>query len=73
MNGGLYRACWQVGDGKPSDYETRLGDALEAAFAAGQHEIADLVKTLNASGLRAADSMAWTEASFAAEMERLGA
>jgi len=42
----LYRQCWQAGTGAPSEYETRLGDALEAAFTAGHHELPALVDAL---------------------------
>jgi hypothetical protein len=70
---GLYRACWQVGDGKPTDYERTLGDALEAAFAAGHRELGALVAALNAAGALAPDGTPWTEARFQAEMRRLGA
>ncbi|MCW5771494.1 MAG: hypothetical protein KIT16_07670 [Rhodospirillaceae bacterium] len=68
----LYQACWQIGDGKPTDYETRLGDALEAAFAAGHRELASVVAALNAAGVTTADGSAWTEAQFEREMQRLG-
>ena len=69
----LYRACWQIGTGNPSEYETRLGDALEAAFAAGHLELPALVEALNRAGVAAPDGAPWTEERYRAEMRRLGA
>jgi hypothetical protein len=65
--------CWQTRTAPPSEYENRLGDALEAAFDAGATELAALVSHLNKTGLRAPDGSSWTEASLGAELKRLGA
>jgi hypothetical protein len=65
--------CWQTRAAPPSEYENRLGDALEAAFDQGATELAALVTHLNQTQLRAPDGAAWTEASLAAELKRLGA
>ena len=48
----------------PSDYENRLGDALEAAFAAGTWELDALVARLNAAGVRTPDGGEWTTSNF---------
>lgn len=53
-------------------FENRLGDALEAAFAAGAVELPAIVAALNAAGAVARDGRPWTEDSFRAEMARLG-
>lgn len=55
----------------PTDYENLLGDAIEAAFAAGAWELPALVARLNADGIRMPDGSAWTEASFKAVMAEL--
>ena len=55
----------------PTDFENLLGDAIEAAFAAGAWELPALVARLNADGIRAADGREWTEASFKAAMAEL--
>jgi hypothetical protein len=68
----LYRQCWQAGTGAPSEYETRLGDALEAAFAAGDHELPALVAALNRARVFAPDGAPWTAERFEAELRRLG-
>lgn len=69
---GLSIEPWQFRTAAPTDYEDRLGDALEAAFAAGVHELPDLAAALNEAGLRTPDGEAWTEANFPAAMKRLG-
>jgi hypothetical protein len=48
----------------PTDYENRLGDALEAAFAAGAWELEALVARLNADGICTPDGREWTTANF---------
>jgi hypothetical protein len=69
----LYQQCWQVGSGAPSEYEKKLGDALEAAFTAGHHELPALVEALNTAGVHAPDGAAWTPQRFEAVIKRLGA
>lgn len=69
----LYRRCWQIGSGTPGAYETKLADALEAAFTAGHHELEAVVAALNASGVAAPGGGAWTAEIFTAELRRLGA
>ena len=69
----LYQERWQIGSGTASDYENRLADALEAAFAAGHHEIDALITALNRAGVQTPDGAAWTATSFQSEIKRLGA
>jgi len=64
---------WQTRAAAPTDYENRLGDALQEIFAEGIYDLAGIVRALNESGIRSASGTAWTEASFTAEMARLGA
>ena len=45
----------------PTDYENRLGDALEAAFSEGVTELPALVARLNAAGMRTPHGDLWTE------------
>ena len=55
----------------PTDYENRLGDAIEAAFAAGAWELHALVARLNAEGVRTPDGSEWTTANFEAIVKSL--
>lgn len=57
----------------PTEYENRLGDALEQVFAAGAVELSEVVCRLNALKVPAPDGDPWTEASFEDAMRRLGA
>ncbi|MDR3453278.1 MAG: hypothetical protein P4L96_10815 [Rhodoferax sp.] len=56
----------------PTTFEDLLGDAIERAFAEGIHELPNLVKYLNESGLSGAGGEPWTEQNFSALMARLG-
>jgi hypothetical protein len=69
----LYCNPFQARRRAPTDYENRLGDALEAAFADGVHDLARLVARLNAKGVKAPDGGDWTEARFERAMKELGA
>jgi hypothetical protein len=64
---------WQTRDSEPTDYENRLGDALEQAFADGALELGEVVERLNKLKFPDPDGRPWTEASFQAEMRRFGA
>ena len=64
---------WQNRADPPTEFENGLGDALEQIFAKGIDQLADVIKELNQAGLRDRDGKPWTEASFQAEMKRLGA
>jgi hypothetical protein len=69
----LYLEPVQARTAAPTDYENKLGDALEAAFADGIQDLGPLVARLNEAGARAPDGKAWTEQSFQTEIKRLGA
>ena len=62
----------QTRDRPHGDFENRLGDALEAIFRAGTHDMAGIVAALNQRGTRTRNGLAWTEDSFRAEMAELG-
>ena len=63
---------WQHRAEPPGEFENRLGDALVQVFASGAESLPDVVKASNAI-LRDRSGQPWTEASFEAEMKRLGA
>jgi len=63
---------WQTRWAPPTEYENRLGDALEVCFSEGIEELAPLIERLNEMGVLAPDGAAWTAESFEREMERLG-
>jgi hypothetical protein len=55
----------------PTDYENLLGDALEAAFAAGAWELDQLVARLNADGIRTPEGREWTVDTFESTIKSL--
>lgn len=63
---------WQTRWAPPTEYENRLGDALEVCFGEGIEELDGLVARLNEMGVLAPDGSPWTSASFEREMARLG-
>jgi hypothetical protein len=69
----LENVPWQHRAEPPTEFENRLGDALERIFAQGIEELSDVVRSLNEAGMRDRAGAPWTEASFQAEMQRLGA
>lgn len=58
---------------EPAPYEYRLAATLEEIFTHDGHELADVVSGLNSRQVHTPDGSPWTEASFRAEMQRLGA
>lgn len=68
-----YLVIHQSRDGDPSPYETKLAAAIEEIFARGVHDLPGLLAELNGNGHQSPDGTPWTEASFTAEMHRLGA
>jgi len=68
-----YMAPHQERTQPPTVYENELGDALEAAFAAGVVELEALVARLNDDGLRTPEGEAWTVERFQAVIGRLAA
>ena len=65
--------AWQTRSAQPTEYENRLGDALEQVFASGAHELGEVIQGLKELKVLAPDGKPWTEESFKAEMRRLGA
>ena len=68
----IQNIVWQTRAAAPTDYENRLADLLEQAFAAAITDVAPLVAKLNELGARAPDGAQWTEASFQAYMKAAG-
>jgi len=64
---------WQTRNHTPTDYENRLGDALEAAFESGADSPEAMAAHLNGAGVQAPDGTPWTAASFETIMRELGA
>ena len=64
---------WQTRTHSQTEFERRLADALERAFADGVTDLATLVDQLNSDGVRDEENRAWTKKSFRAMMARLGA
>ena len=62
----------QARDREPDDYQNLLGDAIERAYAAGIHDLAGLVASLNKAAVPAPNSSRWSEELFQREMKRLG-
>ena len=56
----------------PTQFEDLLGDAIERAFAEGIHDLPGLVAYLNRTGPSADNGQPWTEASYTAQVTRLG-
>lgn len=69
----LYMEPVQAQTAPPTEYENKLGDALEAAFADGVDTLEPLVARLNEMGVRAPNGAAWTPELFETEIKRLGA
>jgi hypothetical protein len=63
---------WQNRAEAPSEFENRLGDALEQIFAKGIESLPQVVEELNKTTRDRAGNP-WTEQTFQAEMKRLGA
>lgn len=56
----------------PTEFENELGDAIEAAYAAGIHDLDGLVGHLQGSGPPAPGGGAWTVDGFRSLMAELG-
>jgi hypothetical protein len=68
----LYVEPNQARTRRPTPFENALGDALEAAFAHGVHDLAGIVAALNRTGPRPPTGGEWTDDSFQREIARLG-
>lgn len=73
MEDQLYLEPNQTRESPLTPYEDKLAGLIQRIFAEGHHELAALVQGLNDHGSLAPDGAPWTEASFRAEMSRLGA
>lgn len=56
----------------PSDFENRLGDTIEAAYAAGIHDLDGVVAHLATQGPANPTGGPWTSENFTALMAELG-
>nr|WP_203603955.1 recombinase-like helix-turn-helix domain-containing protein [Streptomyces coelicoflavus] len=63
----------QTRDHEPTPYELKLARTLEDIFTKDGHELTDVIDGLNSRQLRTPTGEPWTEESFRAEMNRLGA
>ena len=62
---------WQTRQALPTDYENRLGDALEVIFENGATDLPAVIAALNATDIRSRMGTAWTAHLFEEEMRRL--
>lgn len=63
----------QIRTAEPTEFENKLGDALETIFMKREYELPQVIAGLNALGVFDEHGRAWTETSFCETMERLGA
>lgn len=68
-----YLEAVQTRDEPPTPYETKLAGLIQKVFTDGHYELSALVQALNEHRSTAPDGRPWTEESFRAEMQRLGA
>lgn len=66
-----YLAPQQAQRRPPTDYENRLGNALEAAFGAGAADPASVAAHFNARGFRTAGGEPWTAEALRAALAEL--
>ena len=64
---------WQTRSAAPTEFEIQLGDALQEIFDADIDTLPEIVAELKKRGVQTPDGGAWTEESFQAELNRLGA
>jgi hypothetical protein len=57
----------------PTAYDLKLAGAIEEVFGTGRHDLPGLVDGLNELGILGPDGQRWTEDTFTATMQRLGA
>ena len=68
-----YLVKHQTRTSDPTSYELKLAGAIEEVFGSGRHDLAGVVDGLNDMGVSGPGGERWTEESFTAEMQRLGA
>jgi hypothetical protein len=66
------RYIYRTKKADPSAYEQALARAIYKILESNTHGLAEIVRELNKGTVRPPSAEAWTEQSFAAEMERLG-
>jgi hypothetical protein len=66
--GEIENVVWQTRTGEPTEYENRLGDALEQVFAAGAEDLAAVIRGLNDLRCLGPHGSPWTEETFKAWM-----
>jgi hypothetical protein len=64
---------WQSRSAPPTEYENHLADALERILGDGNHDLPDIISKLNEMRVYAPTGRAWSEETFCAELQRLGA
>ena len=64
----IENVVWQTRAAEPTEYENRLGDALEQVFATGAEDLAAVIRALNDLRCLAPDGKPWTEETFKAWM-----
>jgi hypothetical protein len=70
--GAARNLVWQSRAALPTEAENRLADALQRIFADAVYDLPGIVARLNQAGLAGPGGTPWTEASFVAELSRLG-
>lgn len=70
--GGFDNRVWQTRERAPEPFEIELVTALEAVFASGAEELAEVVAGLNARHSLDRQGKPWSESSFLQEMAVLG-
>lgn len=68
-----YLVTHQTRTADPTAYELKLAGAIEEVFGTGRHDLPGLLSGLNDMGVLAPGGAPWSEESFRAEMQRLGA
>ena len=66
-----YIAVHQAQTRPPTAYDNALGDAIEAAFGQGIHNLPGLVAALNQAGIATPEGAPWTEQNLAPVMNAL--
>lgn len=70
--GGFDNRVWQTRERAPEPFETELLATLEAVFAAGASELAEVIEGLNARHSQDRQGQPWSESTFLQEMAVLG-
>ena len=71
LAGKVENIVWQTRPAPPTEYECRLGDALEQVFAIGAVELSEIVAKLNELGLRTPHGLQCTEETLQPALARM--